>query len=103
LNSCPDDEIVDGTFIHRYRPGVFLARVRSFAPSTQVIRLHTTEVDCEYVVVGDGVERVVHLSTFGSDDRQSERKSSQSIQLDRESAAELVAILLSAFPDIPRP
>lgn len=45
----------------------------------------------------------LHLSTFGSDDRQSDRKSSQSIQLDRKRAAELVEILLKAFPDIQRP
>jgi len=103
LNSCPHDEIVDGTFLHRSHPGVLLARVRSFSPSKQEIRLHTSEVDCEHVVIGDGVDRVVHLSTFGSDNRQSERKSSQSIQLDRKSAAELVKILLKAFPDIQRP
>lgn len=77
-----------------------MARVRSFQRSLQSIRPHQSEVDCEYVVVRDGGERLLHLSTFGSDERASARKSSQSIQLDAERARELMAILLLSFPEI---
>lgn len=80
-----------------------MARIRSFAPSRQDVRPHPTEVDCEHPVVGTGPDRVFHLSTFGSDSRQSERKSSQSLQLDLTHARELVEIIVAAFPGIRRP
>ena len=79
-----------------------MARVRSFSPSKQDIRPHATEVDCEHRVVVDGDTRLLHLTTFGSDDRASKPKSSQSIQLDIDAARELVAIIESAFPGLRR-
>lgn len=79
-----------------------MARVRSFERSRQDVRVHPTEVDCEYTVVGDGGDRLLHLSTFGSDSRASDRKSSQSIQLDVTRARELVDIIFAAFPEVDR-
>lgn len=79
-----------------------MARVRSFSPSTQDIQPHPTEVDCHHQVVVDGDRRLLHLTTFGSDDRASRPKSSQSIQLDVDAARELVAIIESAFPGLRR-
>lgn len=70
-----------------------MARVSRFLPSTQNLGLHKTEVECEYKIVVDGDVKVLHLSTFGSEDRESHRKSSQSIQLDIEHARELIGIL----------
>lgn len=80
-----------------------MARVRSFTRSTQTIRRHPTEVDCEFATIGEGTDRLLHLSTFGSDERRSERKSSQSLQIDLARARELVDIIVSAFPEIRRP
>ncbi len=77
-----------------------MARISSFARSVQNVRVHPTEVDCEYTVVDDGATRFLHLSTFGSDGRKSDRKSSQSLQLDVGRARELVAIIRKAFPEI---
>lgn len=77
-----------------------MARVRSFSPSKQALKVHPTEVDCEFAVVGDGMRRVLHLSTFGSDDRSSDRKSSQSLQLDIEQARRLTEIIEEAFPEL---
>ena len=79
-----------------------MARIRSFSPSGQRLSSHATEVDCEYAVIGEGRTRLLHLTTFGSDNRASERKSSQSIQLDEERARELVDIIIKAFPEIRR-
>ncbi|MBZ5737523.1 hypothetical protein [Nocardioides mangrovi] len=61
-------------------------------------RVHPTEVDCRWQVV-HGAEGVTlfQLSTYGSDDRQSEPKVSQTIQLDREIAALLIARLRETF------
>jgi hypothetical protein len=77
-----------------------VAIIRSFEPSSQNLKVLSTQVDCEYDVVDDGTTRVLHLSTFGSDDRASERKSSQSIQLDIEQARKLVTIIERTFPNL---
>ena len=77
-----------------------MARIRSLSPTTQVVRPHSTEVDCEYVLLGEGRSRVLHLSTFGSDQRESKRKSSQSFQIDLTIADELLDIIYSAFPEL---
>lgn len=79
-----------------------MARVRSFGPNHQRVKAHSTEVDCEYVVINDGSQRLLHLTTFGSDDRASERKSSQSLQLDLEAARQLLQIIEQAFPELHR-
>lgn len=56
-----------------------MARIRSFAEDTSSTRRHPTEVDATYRTVID-VDRVLfQLSTFGSDQRTSEPKVSQTI------------------------
>jgi hypothetical protein len=79
-----------------------VARVRSFGRSHQRIKAHPTEVDCEYATVGEGVDRLLHLSSFGSDGRASDHKSSQSLQLDAVRAQALVDIIEDSFPGIRR-
>jgi hypothetical protein len=64
------------------------------------VSVHPTEVDCEFTVVDEGMGRFLHLSTFGSDHRASERKSSQSLQLDVDQARRLVEIIEGTFPEI---
>lgn len=76
-----------------------MAVIRKFVAGTQKVRPHPTEVDCYYQVL-PGANPRVHLSTFGSEERASEPKSSQSIQIDEERARELVRILKRAFPGI---
>lgn len=70
-----------------------MARVRSLTQGTQSVRPHACEVDCFYNVVDapDG-SRLLHLSTFGSDYRQSRPKSSQSLQIDEALATELIRL-----------
>jgi hypothetical protein len=77
-----------------------MARVRSFGPSNQRLKAHPTEVDCEFGVVDDHGVRLLHLTTFGSDDRASDKKSSQSLQLDAEQAGQLVEIIERTFPHL---
>ncbi|WP_064063246.1 hypothetical protein [Rhodococcus gordoniae] len=78
-----------------------MARIRSIDAGTQKVQAHPTEVDCFYNIIDDNDgPRLLHLSTFGSDYRQSKPKSSQSIQLDRDMAVQLIEVLLKAFPDI---
>ncbi len=77
-----------------------MARVRSLQHGTQDVKVHASEVDCFYqVVMTSSGEKFVHLSTFGSDERHSKPKSSQSIQLDAVLARDLVDVLRRAFPD----
>jgi len=76
-----------------------MARVRSLARGTQSVKPHRSEVDCFYQVVEteDGT-KYLHLTTFGSDDRSSEAKSSQSMQIDEAIARQLARIIGETFP-----
>ena len=63
--------------------------------------VHPSEVDGYYQLIrANGGERYLHLSTFGSDSRQSAPKSSQSIQFSQQMAQELVDVLREAFPGV---
>ncbi len=77
-----------------------MARILEIKQNTQNISAHKVDngVECEYQVIqeSDGTT-LVHLSTFGSDKRQSDRKSSQSLQLDEKIATALIEILSDAF------
>lgn len=75
-----------------------MARVRRLDKGRQSVTVHPTEVDYFYQVVraSDG-ELFLHLSTFGSDARQSGPKSSQSLQLSEEVARELVSVIRATF------
>jgi hypothetical protein len=59
-----------------------------------------SEVDCGYSFLTATTGRVVQLDTYGSDSREIPGKVSQSFQVDRDGAAQLVAILQRAFPDL---
>jgi len=75
-----------------------MARIREVVNGNQTVRAHDTLVDC-YVQVVDapGSGKLVHLSTFGSPERQSPPKSSQSMQVDEGTARKLIAIFLDTF------
>jgi hypothetical protein len=77
-----------------------MARIRSLTPATGDSRQHPTEVDCTYQVIHGKRELLLQLSTYGSDDRRSQPKVSQTLQIDRKQAAELVRILRDAFPGL---
>lgn len=76
-----------------------MAKIRSFEKGDQDVRPHASEVDCYHqVLIDDDGDALLHLSTFGSDQRQSKPKSSQVLQLDERAAAELIKIMRAAFP-----
>lgn len=77
-----------------------MAKIRSISPGTGASREHPTEVDCTYQVIHGQRERLLQLSTYGSDDRQSQPKVSQTLQIDRQHAADLVRILRETFPGL---
>ena len=78
-----------------------MARIRRFEKGGQDVRPHVSEVDCYFQVLVDADGRkLLHLSTFGSDQRQSKPKSSQVLQLDESAASELIEIVRSAFPQL---
>jgi hypothetical protein len=78
-----------------------MARVRSLSRGHQNVALHSSSVDCFHqVVTGPGNTVVLHLSTFGSDDRHSAPKSSQSLQIDEDIASGLLRVLSVTFPSL---
>ncbi|WP_454162420.1 hypothetical protein [Gordonia iterans] len=67
-----------------------MARIRSITETPAGTRVHPTEVDCEVArVIAEDGQTLLQLSTFGSDQRQSKPKTSQTFQIDRERALEL--------------
>lgn len=76
-----------------------MAIVRSIEPGKQRIKAHSTEVDCHFAVVTDDSEKLLHLTTFGSDSRKSAPKSSQSLQINSSIAGQLMRLLADTFPE----
>jgi hypothetical protein len=75
-----------------------MAVVRRLTRHAGRSRRHPTDVDGELRVVrAPGGAVFVQLDTFGSDDRQSDRKVSQTVQFDRAAALELSAFIESVF------
>lgn len=52
------------------------------------------------MVAGPENTTILHLSTFGSDDRHSAPKSSQSLQIDEVIASELLKVIRGTFPNL---
>jgi hypothetical protein len=77
-----------------------MARLRSLEEGNARLAPHKTEVDCAWQIIEAPRGRVLQLSTYGSDERASEPKVSQTIQLDETIARRLVVILRLAFPSI---
>lgn len=75
-----------------------VARIRELFKTTDASQAHPTEVDCGWQVI-PGEPTLLQLSTYGSDLRKSNKKVSQTLQLDRERALELAEIIARAFPD----
>lgn len=75
-----------------------MARIISVSAGYQEVRVHASEVECyvQDVTAADG-EMLVHISTFGSAQRQSAPKSSQSMQFDFATAAALIERFVAAF------
>lgn len=66
----------------------------------QNVRAHPTKVEGYVQILHDGEGKpLVHVSTWGSDNRQTAKKQSQVMQFDEASAAELVKYLVTAFGD----
>jgi len=77
-----------------------MARIRSFTQANSNSSPHPTETDAQWSILhADGV-RLLQISTFGSDNRASEPKVSQTIQMDRENASLLKKAIEATFPGI---
>lgn len=78
-----------------------MAIIGAFEPGTQSVKAHATEVTCFHqTVLSSEHGQLLHLSTFGSAERQSIPKSSQSLQLDLEAATALHGLLEETFPSL---
>ncbi len=75
-----------------------MVRISVVAPGRQNIKLHPTTTECftQIIDTPDG-DRLLHISTFGSESRASSPKSSQSMQFDAEAARALISELVNAF------
>jgi hypothetical protein len=62
--------------------------------------VHPTTVECEWSRVDAPGAMLLQLTTFGSSTRQLTGKASQTIQIDRKMAEELVRIIRQVFPGL---
>ena len=78
-----------------------MAQITSFEKITKErARIHDV-VDCTYCFLdADDGERYFVLETYGSKSREMPDKVSQSIQLGKEAAAQLISILRKTFPGV---
>jgi hypothetical protein len=78
-----------------------MALVTSIEPSSKDRQTVHRPTRCfsSIVEAADG-GRFIQLDTVGSDERQIPEKVSQSIQFDRNSARQLIALFRQAFPDL---
>lgn len=70
-----------------------MALIDSFFPDKRYCQRHRTSVECGWQIVHDDRGRLLQLATFGSEDRASAKKVSQTVQLDERAARELLRIL----------
>lgn len=80
-----------------------MARIRSLKRRNPSSQLHPTEVDATWTIVRTPTGPYFELTTYGSDQRQSKPKPSQTFQLDRHMAQSLRVALdeVFGFPDSP--
>jgi Tfp pilus assembly protein PilX len=77
-----------------------MAVIRSLVLGSRSASRHPTDVDAEYQAVNGAEEKLFQISTFGSDDRASEPKVSQTIQLNEALAKDLLRAIRSVFPGL---
>ncbi|MEU1246344.1 hypothetical protein [Micromonospora arida] len=77
-----------------------MAVVGEFFADTANARRHPTVVECGWQLVADGDETLLQLSTYGSDQRASGKKVSQTLQFDREALVALIQIARQSFPGL---
>jgi hypothetical protein len=75
-----------------------MAVIRGFEKATRKPRTHPTEVICHWAILSDERgPRLIQLDTHGSKDRENPGKLSQTLQLKRDGARQLVEILRREF------
>lgn len=74
-----------------------MAIIRRFESVESPKRIHPTVVDCGFSVFVSHGAPYLQLQTYGSDNRATEKKVSQTIQLDRHAMLALLQILADAL------
>lgn len=77
-----------------------MALIEKFEPVTSDIQRMHGPVTCGVRSFAVDGQRILQLDTYGSADRQIHGKISQSVQLDRAAARELIKIIEKTFPDL---
>ena len=75
-----------------------MAVIQSLTRSSQDLSRHKTDVDATFQsVMGEHGDVLFHLATYGSKDRASVPKVSQTVQLDLNMASALIASTIEVF------
>lgn len=77
-----------------------MAFIETFYPVTVARQVVHDPVECGWrAFIAEG-RRILQLDTYGSNQRKSQGKVSQSLQVDKAGATELMRILREAFPGL---
>ena len=74
-----------------------MALIKSFSPSTMTRNSLHDGIEAKYAIFNYDDRTFVQIDSFGRSTREVPGKKSQTIQLDRDSAAQLYKILKNAF------
>ncbi len=77
-----------------------MALITSFSPLQKDRNTVHGPVDCSYTIFETSGGSYLQLDTYGSSERQFPGKTSQSIQLNEESAREFIGVIRKAFPGL---
>jgi hypothetical protein len=77
-----------------------MARIASFAPVVKERIGRHTDVSCGFAVTSYDGQPALLIETYGSSQRQSAPKTSQSLLLDERAARELARLIRRVFPGI---
>ncbi|MEU1972862.1 hypothetical protein ABZ477_14495 [Microbacterium sp. NPDC019599] len=78
-----------------------MAIITRFFRDSRAFRKQAKNAECAYrLLTGDDGVEYLQLVTFGSEDRQNVGTGSQNVRMDEARAAELIDIILDAFPGI---
>ena len=77
-----------------------MALINRFVERRDASPRYRTEVECGWTLADGPEGRILHLETYGSGARAIPGKVSQSLELDRDAATELLRIVRRAFPGL---
>lgn len=76
-----------------------MAKIEEFFELNSDLKPHKTTVQCGYAILQTETGTLLHLSTYGSQDRRSTGVT-QTLQIDEAAARKILELIRATFPDL---